>query len=363
MKTARTTLSAAVAIGLLVGSVAGAAAQDDIEVTSADDDTATPDCIVTEGTDGAAEECLEAEPVPLPVADYWVEWINHKEDSYRRVIRAIRDAKRSVSKTDRWYQTLVGVHSDELQWLANHEPLACFQGEYEEWRDAVEELHSIHTNALRFIRNKNVSGVRRTDRQRRKAMKRLNTASASDAACGPSEPDTTGSAAPGNPIVGTWRGVVKAVAQDGVNVTYQMKTEITSDGRVLFRVKRDDFCRQRGLGSALPLTHTGRGEFVTDGTPQFNSTEGRMHCYPRRGGRKLVAEGGFGHPWRYHETYDVLTGLQGVGSCSWRAKSGSPKDCRAFWRGTPAPASDIETSTEGSETAAEHGPSPDEDGE
>ena len=136
--------------------------------------------------------------------------------------------------------------------------MPCYQSEYEQWRGAVEDLHSIHARALRFVRANNVPGVRRTDKQRRGAMKRLNKALTSIAGCVPSEPDTADARPSGNPLVGTWKTVQRFVSEDGVNVTHDTSTKFTRDGRFLARIKRDDFCRKNGLGF-LPLTVEGAG--------------------------------------------------------------------------------------------------------
>ena len=58
-----------------------------------------------------------------------------------------------------------------------------------------------------------------------------------------------------------------------------------------------------------------------------------MYCYPKGGGRRLLTSG-LSNEWRYDDDNDVLVT---VDACWWRTKGGSPKDCKAFWRGTPAP--------------------------
>ena len=85
MKRLKPTLVTAITIGLLAGSMVGVAAQEGTDDSAPDDGTTTPGCVVTEGTDTSDAECVEAESVvaPLPVADYWVEWANHKEASPR----------------------------------------------------------------------------------------------------------------------------------------------------------------------------------------------------------------------------------------------------------------------------------------
>ena len=59
------------------------------------------------------------------MADYWGEWNLHKKASRERVRWAVTNANNARAKKVGFYRTLVEVHNDEMQWLANHLPEAC----------------------------------------------------------------------------------------------------------------------------------------------------------------------------------------------------------------------------------------------
>jgi hypothetical protein len=135
------------------------------------------------------------------------------------------------------------------------------------------------------------------------------------------------------------------VGRDGFVDRGVRRLAISDNGRMLLRIPRNAGCREAGLG-LVPLTVQGKGEMaVVAATPEFDWVGEAVYCHPR-GGRKLLGNaGGPGvtHVWDYDPAADVIP----LGAeCYWRTKTGSPKDCEAFWRGTPAPAEDADAPVE-----------------
>jgi hypothetical protein len=67
---------------------------------------------------------------------------------------------------------------------------------------------------------------------------------------------------------------------------------------------------------------------------------------------------GFHPTFLYDEANDVVI-IEA--ECYWRRKGGSPKDCKAFWRGTPVSAEDAEAHVEDAAAPTEDAASPDEE--
>jgi len=231
------------------------------------------------------------------------------------------------------YKEAVGVHGDELTWLSNHQPDACYADEYERWRGAVEDLRAAHRNAQRFVRAGNKQGVQRTTRQRQQAMKRLNRAMSSVADCGPSVPSQTGGTTADDPLVGKWKSYDNWIMPDGFHNSSRLTFMIDQDGAYAFRDSNAGVCRQTGWGY-VPFTRTGPGEFDLAGRPTYTGHHAKGYCHPRGGrGRKPMGDGG--PALRYDAAADV--GYSDFGYCWWRDGVGSRADCTAFFRGeTPA---------------------------
>jgi len=270
-----------------------------------------------------------------PIADYWTDWADHKP-LYRERARVQIGSARAATSRDktRVYQNLVGIHSDELKWLKNHRPQACYAAEYEMWRKAVADLHSIHKKTVRLLRAGNASGVRRAAKEQRRDVRRLDKALSSVADCGPSEPAVADAAPAGNPFVGVWEARISSAAEkNGPYRTIRERVTINKSGRFLLRNNRDLHCRSLGHGF-VPLTVQGSGAFDLNESPRFHSS-GKLYCYPRGRARVLVHPNLSVSPYRYHVAADVMTREDGI--CYWRKGTGGPSDCRDFWRGVPAP--------------------------
>ena len=67
--------------------------------------------------------------------------------------------------------------------------------------------------------------------------------------------------------------------------------------------------------------------------------------------------GGRVHAWGYDPVTDTMP--EGH-ECYWRAKTGSPKDCRDFWRGTPPKSDDTEPAADGGTAPEVEAAAPDE---
>jgi hypothetical protein len=277
---------------------------------------------------------VEATTELLPVADYWGEWSLHKEASRGRVQQAVYNAKYARSKKMGFYRSLVGVHNDEMQWLANHQPEACYADEYAQWRAVVEGLHALAKKSVGFAREDNASALKRVAKQRRAATKDLDRVLSSAADCVDSEPP----AVSGDPFVGTWTSRPVAVQKDGFVDKSVRKLTISDNGRVLLRIPRNAYCREAGYG-LVPLSIQGKGEMVAAASPEFHWIGEAGYCHPRSG-RRLVGNPGGPHVWDYDTATDIV--YLGGNECYWRKKGGSPKDCKAFWQGTPPKSVDVE---------------------
>jgi len=220
--------------------------------------------------------------------------------------------------------------------LGNHQPQDCYADEYAKWRKAVEDIRLSHKGAVRFLRSGNTAGVRRMGKEQRRAIGRLGRALSNVADCGLSEPAVADAAPADNPFVGEWVQRLAGVGwENGPWVRDRVTMSISDDGRFLQRDRRNVFCGELGHG-VVPLTIQGSGGFDLGASPRFDGS-GEMHCYPRSRGRQMV-----GHPpmvFGYDRDADVLT-IEAGGQCYWRQRTGSLSDCKAFWRGTPAPAND-----------------------
>lgn len=342
MRLFRLVLANGITLSLLAGSAIGMSAQE-----TSPEPTTNPSPVPS-----------EAEPVsePLPVADYWGEWDLHKDASRARVQWAVDNATRAKSKKVGFYRTLVGVHDDELQWLANRQPEDCYADEYARWRVVVEDLRAIHKKAVGFVRKGDTADMKRIAKQRRAATKDLDKMLSSVADCADSEPPDVS----GNPFVGKWVARPAYLLEDGSKNTSLRRLTFSKGGGWLFRTPRHEFCRDRGHG-LVTLSFQGKGDVVVEDTPEFHWRDTRVHCHPKRQGRALMARGSAG-VIAYDAAADVLLMARGQ-ECYWRKKGGSPKDCKAFWRGTPAPVEDVAAPVEeaaGPDEAATASPEADE---
>ena len=278
---------------------------------------------------------LEAEPAsePLPVADYWGAWSLHKKASRGRLQAAIDNARNARSKKLGFYRSLVGGHDDEMKWLANHQPEACYAEAYEQWRTAVEELHALAKRSVGFARKGEASGLKRIVKQRRAATKDLDKVLSRVADCVDSVPPTI----VGDPFVGTWISRPVTAGKDGFVDRSVRRLAISDGGRLLLRIPHNAGCREAGFG-LVPLTIHGKGEMVAAASPEFHRMGEAAYCHPRSG-RKLPDNPGGPIVW----DHDAATGVIVNGAeCYWRTKSGSPKHCRAFWPGTPPKSERVE---------------------
>ncbi len=309
------------------------ASSDSVPAGTVFDQSPAAGTLVDVGSAVSYSVSLGSSQVPPPIADYWTDWADHKSLYRERAAHRIEGTKRARPKDKTgFYQQLVGIHGDELKWLKNHRPQACYAAEYERWREAVADLHSIHKRTVRFRRAGNAAGVRRTGTEQKGALKRLDKALSNVADCGPSESAGADAAAAGNPFVGVWEARIGGVAEkNGPHRATRVTITIRESGRFLQRNKRDVHCRSLGHGF-VPLTVQGSGWFDLNDSPRFHSP-GRVHCYPRGRSRQLVANAS--GVWGYDEVADVMT--EAGGACYWRKGTGGPSDCRAFWQGVPAP--------------------------
>lgn len=326
----KSVVGSAIAISLLAGSVAGAAAQD----ASPEPTASNPPATIASPAPQEAEAAVE----PLPVADYWGEWDLHKRAYLDRVRGAVDAANRAKQTKLGFYRALVGVYGDELQWLANHRPDDCYADEFEQWRATVMDLRAIGKEAVASVRKGDTSRAKRAAKRRRAATKDLESVLSSVADCVDSEPLVMSE----NPFVGAWTARPVEVAADGARDTSVRRLTIGEGGGLLLRIPRNAFCRTSGLGAAT-LTVRGTGEVVVDDTPEFHWVRDRIDCRPRGKRPVVLARNGPGGIVDYGATADVL--LLGA-ECYWRTKGGSPKDCQTFWRGTPPKSEDTEASVE-----------------
>lgn len=279
----------------------------------------------SEPTVGLATVLPEVQPAVVPVADYWGEWNLHKKEVRQRLRIAIQNARNARSNRVGFYRALLTAHHDEMRWLANHQPEACYAGEYAGWRAAVEDLRALAKRSVAFARTGNAAGLKRVAQQRRAPMKRLGRLVAHLADCVDSEPPPVA----GDPFVGKW--LARPVYVDGETGFVDRsprRLTISDSGRVLMRIPRHPYCRKLGYG-LVPFVLKGRGETVVDGTPRFHSS-GRFECHPR--GRAPVVINRFASGvWDYDPATDVLL----IDSeCYWRTTGGGAENCTAFWRGT-----------------------------
>ena len=272
----------------------------------------------------------------LPVPDYWTDWAEHKAAVNGRVALTINNVDNDRKRRPRFYREAIAVHRDELMWLANHQPAACYASEYERWRAGVEDLHTIEQRALELAEAGRKNGLKRVAKDRRAAVKRLDRLLSSVADCGPGpelEPLQLGAL-----LAGKWKSGDNFVMPDGFHNKSRLTQTITRDGRYVLRDSNAGACRLAGLGY-VPATVHGTATF-DPGRRVLGTTTDRAFCHPRGRPRQSMGWQGYGET-SYDPDYDVLYGQQ-LGYCWWRAKGGSPDDCRAFWRGIPTGVEDLE---------------------
>ena len=334
----RRSLSVSTAMLLAVALAGSTAAQEAEPTTPAAEPTtpaAEPTTPAAEPTTPAAES--ESAPVTetttetVPVADYAGEWALHTEASRDRVRLAVENANQAKKKKIGVYRTLVGIHNDELEWLANHQPEDCYSEQYEQWRTAVEDLQAISEEAVELVRKGSRKALKRVAKRRTAAIKQLEQAVASVADC----VDSTPPAAETVSLADGWIAQPVYVGDDGFVDRGARKLTIGDSGEVVLRVERNPYCRDTGNG-LVTFVVGGAGEMTVEGRPGFAWEPTSLECRKKKG-KGLV---NVGEPapqlnvMAYDAANDVLLMNSGA-ECYWRVDGGSKDDCTAFWRGTP----------------------------
>jgi hypothetical protein len=147
-----------------VAALATAVATSTVQPTAMPTATATPEA-TPDATEAAVEEAT-AEPVPtISKAEMrWATFTSHVSDSAPALVGPLNDL--STAATDMDFDGLESsstelkrMATDELTWLGNHPPAACYATVHDTYTSGLKKLRSAASSMLKFLATYDIDQV------------------------------------------------------------------------------------------------------------------------------------------------------------------------------------------------------------